>query len=36
MTYLHQGKQYIVMAAGAGAQAELIAYALATSENPQR
>jgi carboxypeptidase family protein len=25
---LHQGKQYIVMAAGAGAQAELIGYAL--------
>jgi quinoprotein glucose dehydrogenase len=30
MTYLYQGKQYIVMAAGAGAQAELIGYALAS------
>jgi quinoprotein glucose dehydrogenase len=36
MTYLHQGKQYIVMATGAGAQAELVAYALATPDNPQR
>jgi predicted acyl esterase len=37
MTYLHQGKQYIVMAVGAGAQAELTGYALAgpASNNAQ-
>jgi len=28
MTYLHQGRQYIVVAAGAGSNAELIAFAL--------
>ena len=28
MTYLHQGKQYIVVAAGSGHDAELIAFAL--------
>ena len=28
MTYLHEGKQYIVMAIGAGAEAELVAYTL--------
>jgi quinoprotein glucose dehydrogenase len=28
MTYLHQGKQYIVVAAGSGTSAELIAFAL--------
>jgi glucose dehydrogenase len=28
MTYLHQGKQYIVMAAGGGLDAEVIAFAL--------
>lgn len=28
MTYLHQGRQYIVMATGAGARAEIVAYAL--------
>ncbi|HYB94677.1 MAG TPA: PQQ-binding-like beta-propeller repeat protein [Vicinamibacterales bacterium] len=30
MTYLHQGRQYIVVAAGAGSNAELIAFALAS------
>ena len=28
MTYMHQGKQYLVVAAGAGLNAELVAYAL--------
>jgi glucose dehydrogenase len=28
MTYMHQGKQYLVMAIGSGAEAELIAFAL--------
>jgi hypothetical protein len=28
MTYLHNGKQYVAMAAGAGVQAEIIAFAL--------
>ena len=28
MTYLHQGKQYVVVAAGSGTTAELIAFAL--------
>jgi quinoprotein glucose dehydrogenase len=28
MTYLHQGKQYIIVAAGAGPSSELIAYSL--------
>jgi quinoprotein glucose dehydrogenase len=28
MTYMHQGKQYIVVAAGGGTSAELVAYAL--------
>jgi quinoprotein glucose dehydrogenase len=28
MTYMHQGKQYLVVAAGAGPSAELIAFAL--------
>jgi quinoprotein glucose dehydrogenase len=28
MTYMHQGKQYIVVAAGSGTNAELIAFAL--------
>jgi len=28
MTYMHQGKQYIVVAAGGGTNAELVAYAL--------
>ncbi len=28
MTYLHQGKQYIVLAIGGGSDAELVAYAL--------
>jgi hypothetical protein len=28
MTYLHQGRQYIVMAAGAGPHAALLAYAV--------
>jgi len=28
MTYLYRGKQYVVLAIGAGAQAELIAFAI--------
>ena len=28
MTYMHQGKQYLVVAAGGGLNAELVAYAL--------
>ena len=28
MTYMHQGKQYIVVAAGSGPTAELIAFTL--------
>ena len=28
MTYVHQGKQYIVMAMGGGADAEVVAVAL--------
>ena len=28
MTYMHQGKQYLVVAAGGGLNAELIAFSL--------
>jgi quinoprotein glucose dehydrogenase len=31
MTYLHEGRQYIAMAIGGGAQAEIVALALADS-----
>jgi hypothetical protein len=31
MTYLHQGRQFLAMAVGAGPEAEIVAYAL-----PQR
>jgi len=31
MTYLHQGRQFIAMAVGAGSQAEIVAYALPAS-----
>ena len=35
MTYLHQGRQYVVMATGGGAQAEVIALALPAPANSQ-
>ena len=31
MTYLHRGRQYIVMATGGGADAEIVALALPVS-----
>jgi len=36
MTYLHQGRQYVVAASVAGLSAALVAYALATPQAPVR